>query len=128
MEMKSSAIRIVLVVDDNEVLRQAVAKVLRKRGFQVLEASDEPTALNLIRSSPGPIDALVLDVMLDGKPSREIFKAAETLHPEAKVIISSSHPREVAFSFFRGLRINHYIQKPFHLSDLERLLRDALLF
>ena len=57
----------ILVVEDEEVLRGAVSKALRKRGYSVLDAGDGSAAIDLFHAHKDEIDAILLDVTLPGK-------------------------------------------------------------
>jgi two-component system, cell cycle sensor histidine kinase and response regulator CckA len=67
----------ILVVEDEDALRIAVSKWLRKRGLSVIEARDGSVALDLIRTQTDKIDAVLLDVTLPGVASREVFESAK---------------------------------------------------
>jgi hypothetical protein len=56
----------VLVVEDEDILRQAVTKVLRKNNFEVFEAADGSFAIDLLRSNQGMIDVILLDMTIPG--------------------------------------------------------------
>ena len=115
----------VLVVEDEGLLRQAVAKMLRKAGLFVIEASDGSAALTSIRMHNGPVDVLLLDITLPGAPSREVFEEATRLRPEMKVIITSAHTEDVAMALL-GVRGQYFIRKPFALRNLIGLIRKSL--
>ncbi len=116
----------ILVVEDEETLRLAVSKALRKRGFSVLEASEGSAALGLIRARTQEIDVLLLDVTLPGVSSREILEEVERLRPGLKVILTSAYGKEGVTALFAGLRVERFIRKPFSIGDLLKLLSDTL--
>ena len=78
-----------LVVEDEDPLRSAAAKMLRKSSLSVLEAADGTAAMEAIRGN-GPIDVLLLDVTLPGIPGREILAEAKRLRPAMRVIVMSA--------------------------------------
>jgi len=123
---KSSRTRTILVVEDEDLLRNAVVKGLRNRGFTVLEACDVPSALALIRSDTNKIDIALLDLMLRGISSREICEEVQSTRPGLKVILTSAHSEQTAVACFSGLRIELFLRKPFRLADLVTSLQDAL--
>jgi two-component system cell cycle sensor histidine kinase/response regulator CckA len=85
----------VLVVEDEDFLRSAVAKILRDSGLTVLEAADGSTAIAAIRGDSA-IDVLLLDVTLPGTPSREVLAEAKRLRPAIRVIVASAYGQEFA--------------------------------
>jgi len=117
--------RTVLVVEDDYVLRLAVSKTLRNRGFAVMEAADGSSAIDVLRSHKDEIDVVFLDFTLPGVPSRRIFEEAQRIRPDLKVIVTTAYGKETVDAAFAGLRVDHFIRKPFHLFDVLRLFEDA---
>ncbi len=122
---QSSRVRSVLVVDDEDILRLAVAKVLRKRGFSVLEAHEGRSALELAQH-PDAIDVLLLDAVLPGMSSRTVLEEILRLRPGLKVIITSAQSEETAMVIFDGLRSDQFLTKPFRTSELMASLEEVL--
>ncbi len=116
----------VLVVEDEELLRFAVSKMLRNNGFGVIEAGDGSAALELVRANKDEIDVMLLDMTLPGASSREILQEARQIRPNLKVILTSAYSRETVDGSFAGLPIEFFIRKPFKLADLMGLIRDVL--
>jgi two-component system cell cycle sensor histidine kinase/response regulator CckA len=116
----------VLVVEDEGELRNAVSKLLRKKGFSVIEAGDGSAAMELIGAHKDKIDAILLDVTLPGIASRDVFAEAMRLRPELKVILTSAYSSEVVSALFAGLRVEHFIRKPFQFANLLKSLQDVL--
>jgi two-component system, cell cycle sensor histidine kinase and response regulator CckA len=116
----------ILVVEDEDMLRGAVSKALRRQGFSVVEAHDGSTAIAMIGASKGKFDALLLDVTLPGMSSREVLESARRAHPDVKVILTSAYSKETVDPDFAGLGVEHFIRKPFGLRDLFSLLQNAL--
>jgi CheY-like chemotaxis protein len=117
----------ILVVDDEEVLRHAVSKMLRKKGLCVLEASDGTIALNVIRARKGALDMLLLDITLPGASSREVYDEAMRLTPGLRVIVTSAKSQEIAAASL-GVGIERFLRKPFsldHLSDMVRQISNS---
>jgi CheY-like chemotaxis protein len=115
----------VLVVEDEDSLRHPVSTTLRKAGFTILEAGDGHAALDYIRAHKGRIDVLLLDISLPGVPSRQVFEEAGLLVPGAAVIVTSAYSRESAAAALSA-PIPHFIRKPYRISDLMNLIREAL--
>jgi PAS domain S-box-containing protein len=117
----------VLLVDDEEVLRTAVAALLRRRGYAVIEASDGTAAIGLLRTSNSEIDAMLLDVTLPGVSSREVFEEARLLRPAVTIVLTSAHSKEAVDVTFAGLTVERFIRKPFQMDDLMGMLREERL-
>jgi two-component system, cell cycle sensor histidine kinase and response regulator CckA len=122
---RSSHVANVLVVEDENPLRQAASKMLRNAGFSVLEAGDGSAALNEIRAQNSPIDVLFLDITLPGASSLEVFQEARRLRPEIRVIVTSAYSEDVAAASLQG-RFEGFIRKPYRFGDLMDLIRQVL--
>ncbi len=114
------------MVEDGELLRIALSKMLRKQGLEVIEAIDGRSALELARTHKDKIDVMLLDITLPGMSSREVFEQALQLRPGLKIILTSAYSRETVDASFAGLHFESFVRKPFQLTELMRLLRNAL--
>ena len=124
VERSDARVATILIVEDEETLRLAVSKGLRRRGFSVIEASNGSEAMRALGTHADDIDAVLLDVTIPGTSSREIFYKIQETRPDLRVIVTSAYSKETVDTFFTGLRIDHFIRKPFQLADLVSLLRD----
>lgn len=116
----------VLFVEDEETLRLAVSKMLRKREFSVIEAADGRTAFDLLRNHKDNIDVLLLDMTLPGTPSEELLREAKRIRPDMKIILTSAYQREMVMDRIESPQIRGFIRKPFQLNDVVQLLREVL--
>jgi two-component system cell cycle sensor histidine kinase/response regulator CckA len=116
----------VLLVEDEDTLRQAVAKMLRHRGFKVFEAGDGFSAIRLLRANPSGIDLILLDLTLPGASSREVVAEAAQVWPDIKVILTSAYGEEMTTNAMRAPQIRGFIRKPFQMDDLVKTLRNTL--
>ena len=87
------------------MLRLAVSKALRIRGFSVMEARDGTVAIDLMRAHQDDIDVILLDVTLPGTSSREVFEEARRIRANPKIVLTSAYDRNTADASFPGLRI-----------------------
>jgi CheY-like chemotaxis protein len=115
----------VLIVEDENVLRQAVAKILRKNNFQVLEAADGSSAINLLRAAADKIDLLLLDVTIPGASSTEVIAEAARSRPDIRVILTSAYSQEMLAESMTASQVRGFIRKPFQVADLVQKLRRA---
>jgi signal transduction histidine kinase len=115
----------ILVVEDEDLLRRATVKMLRNKGFSVIEASDGTAAMDLIRTKNEKIDVLLLDITLPGASSREVLDEAQRLRPKMKVIATSAYGKERVTASLAG-RVEHFIRKPFGLDQLVSLIRESM--
>ena len=77
--------RTILLLDDNPMVRQTLAMILRcKGGYGVLEAGDETEAVELCDRHASEIDLLIADVMLEGRSGRDIAEQLKKLCPNLR--------------------------------------------
>jgi two-component system, cell cycle sensor histidine kinase and response regulator CckA len=115
------------VVEDEDELRQAVSKLLRKRGFGVVEARDGRAAVDLFRANQQTIDVVLLDLTLPGMTGREVLEELRRLRPDLKVIITTAYSRDTALKALGGQHAWFYIRKPYRAVELVDLLQDICL-
>jgi PAS domain S-box-containing protein len=116
----------VLVVEDENALRQAVVRILRKTGYQVFEAPDAFTAIELVRAHRDKFDLILLDVTTPGPSSQEVVAEAVNVRPEVKVVLTSAYSQEMIADAMRAPQIHSFLRKPFRLAELIQALRNAL--
>jgi CheY-like chemotaxis protein len=115
----------VLVVEDEDVLRRAVAKMLHNAGSQVLEAADGSSAIDLLRTVVDRIDLILLDMTLPGASSAEVVAVAAETRPDIKVILTSAYNEQMLTPFLNASNVQGFIRKPFRFGDLLKTLRRA---
>ena len=102
--------RRILVVDDEEAIREVLAQYLRRAGFVVLEAADGPSALRIATATPP--DLLILDLMLPGMDGLEVCRTLrETLAAPILMLTARSEEDDTLEGFRAGA--DDYVSKPF---------------
>jgi len=117
----------ILVVEDEDTLLHAVSKMLRMKGFSVIEAIDGDTALGLFRAKQRDIAVVLLDMTLPGISGPRVFGELRQIRPDVKVILTTAYNRETATKAIDGQQAWGFIRKPYQLNDLVRLLHSACL-
>jgi CheY-like chemotaxis protein len=115
----------VLVVEDEDALREAVVKMLRKSGFSVLEAADGTAAIDLLRANSQKIDVILLDMTIPGASNHEIATEAAQAEPAIRVLLTSAYSREMLTTPGSESNIHGFIRKPYRFGDLVQSLRKA---
>jgi len=106
----------VLIVDDDKLLREELAKDLKRSFFNVLEASDGMTALELINEEK--VDIMLLDVKLPDMDGLELLKRVKRQRPDCEVIVITGFGSEdIAIQSLREGAID-YLEKPIKIDDL----------
>jgi CheY-like chemotaxis protein len=81
----------VLVVEDEDPLRQAIVKMLIKTGFDVFEAVDGPSAIARLRADGDKVDVILLDLTIPGASHYEVVAEAAKAKPSMGVILTSAY-------------------------------------
>ena len=117
----------VLIVDDQNPLRNTLYKILESDGYDLLAASNGPDALTILRKSIHPVELLVTDYNMPKMTGLELARECSRLNTELKVLyISGSSPDEELRADLEG-RKRGFLAKPFRGADLLRKAKELLL-
>jgi nitrogen-specific signal transduction histidine kinase/CheY-like chemotaxis protein len=108
----------VLVVEDEEALREVTRRIFSRNGYQVITAANGPEALGIATGHPGEIHLLVTDVVMPHMLGKEVAEKMRLIKPEIEVIFMSGYARPVLASQGRldpGVAL---VGKPFSEADL----------
>lgn len=121
-----SAGKTVLVVDDEPSVLRVASKVLRRDGYEILEALGGDEALRIADEHDGAIDLLLTDVVMPGLGGRELGERFLVRHPRTAVLFMSGYTEdEVLLQGIRVAEVN-YISKPFTVAGLREKVREVL--
>jgi len=115
----------ILIVEDDDGVRQYAAEILRDLNYQVLEARDSASALKLLDAEKN-FDLLLTDVVLPGKNGRELANEVEKRRPGIKVIFMTGYSRNAIVHQGRLDRGTELIPKPLTEAVLARRIRLVL--
>jgi CheY-like chemotaxis protein len=117
---------VVLIIDDEPLIRMLVAEVLSDAGYSAIEASDGPAGLRVLQSA-AKIDLLITDVGLPGGMNgRQIADAARELRPDMKVLFITGYAENAALGNGQLEKGMHVIAKPFEMERLAQKIRDMI--
>jgi len=122
IEPRASASGMVLLVDDEDLVRGATAQMLQDLGYQVVEANSGEGALQMVRDGLRP-DYLVSDHLMPGMTGTELARAVRTIAPEVGVLIVSGYADVEALSPDLA-----HLSKPFRQADLADALAGEKVF
>ena len=116
----------VLLVEDEESVRQLVRDTLEARGYKVLEADDGEAGLQTAKEFAGTIDVIITDVVMPGMSGRELAQRVTEARPETKVLYLSGYTEEAIAHEGALDPGTAFLQKPFTLQLLSRKVREVL--
>ena len=108
----------ILVIDDEDVVRDMVAEVLGYEGYDVLQAADGNAGVEVFRRHAPGIDAVLLDLSMPGLSGEETFARLLEIRDDVPVILSSGYDNAEAVRRFPGRSPVGFIQKPYRPGDL----------
>jgi two-component system cell cycle sensor histidine kinase/response regulator CckA len=116
----------VLLVEDEEAVRTIVSKILKNKGYTVLEAHHGNEALRICEHYDGPIQLMVTDVVMPQMSGRELAERLMLLRPEIRVLFMSGYPDNALVHHGVLGASTAFLQKPFTLNALEYKIRELL--
>jgi PAS domain S-box-containing protein len=125
-ETAEGGTELILVVEDDALVRNYVIAQVRSLGYRTLSAADAEEALRAVRANPA-IDLLFTDVIMPGLMNgRQLAEAASTIRPDLKVLYTSGYTENAIVHHGRldpGVLL---LAKPYRKADLARMIRMAL--
>jgi len=125
-ESEKGGCETVLLVEDEESVRELVRVTLISRGYKVLEAENGESGLRIAEATKGPIDILVTDVVMPGMGGRELAKRLVALRPGTSVLYLSGYTEDAIVTQGALSPGTAFLQKPFTLQNLAKKVREVL--
>ena len=115
-----------LLVEDEESVRELVQVTLTSRGYNVLEAENGEAGLRIAQEHKEKIDILVTDVVMPGIGGRELAKKVLALRPTTCVLYLSGYTEDALVTQGPLAPGTAFLQKPFTLQNLAKKVREVL--
>ncbi|MGO9569971.1 MAG: PAS domain S-box protein [Desulfomonilaceae bacterium] len=116
----------VLVVDDEDIIRELLGEMLEELGFTVISARDGIEGLEIYCKQWQQIDVVIVDMIMPGLSGREAFREMKKINPSVRVILSTGFTREGAVQETLEEGIAWFVQKPYRLEELSEAMFHAL--
>ncbi len=121
----------ILVMDDEDSVREVAAEMLRSLGYQVEVARDGAEVLSLhakARESGQAFDAVIMDLTVPGgMGGRETIKKLFETDPEVKAIVSSGYSNDDVISNYRKYGFSGVVEKPYTLANVASVVHEVIL-
>jgi len=116
----------VLLMDDEEVVRDVAGEMLKHMGYTVEFAKDGIGAIDLYikaRSSGRPFDVVIMDLTIPGgMGGKEAIKRLREIDPSVKAVVSSGYSNDPIMADFRSYGFSGIVAKPYKIEELGRVL------
>jgi len=126
MNTNAIAQRTILLVDDEEMIRQIGSRMLEKLGYRVLMAASGPQAIEELSRQEGQIAVVIFDMMMPGLPAEELYDCMKSIASNVRFLLASGYGRDAKIDSILGRSCDGFIQKPFKMVDLQRAVDEIL--
>ena len=116
----------ILVVDDEKSVRDIAEKVFTRYGYSATTASSGEEALELLKSSNGGMDLIILDLGMPGMGGHKTLEEIAKAYPHIKVIVASGYSAAGSVSELMQKGASAYLSKPYQINDLILKAREIL--
>lgn len=115
-----------LLVEDNDQVRDLAFAVLKRQGYKVITAEKGMEAVSLVKTLDEPVHLLVTDVVMPGIDGINLYNRISLICPEVRVLYMSGYPRDVISRHGAVDNGVNFLSKPFSISDLSSKVREVL--
>jgi nitrogen-specific signal transduction histidine kinase/CheY-like chemotaxis protein len=116
----------VLLVDDEEAIRQVGQELLEAMGYHVLLASNGEEAIELYEKHGDEIDLVLLDIVMPHMGGGETYERIKEINPDVRVLLLSGYSIDGEATEILERGCNGFIQKPFTMKELSGKIRDIV--
>ncbi len=116
----------ILIVDDEEIIRQTAKELLSHLGYDVVTATDGRKAVEYYKEQSHVIDLVILDMVMPKLGGRDCFRALKKINPDVKAILSTGYSLDSAMHEVLNEGIIAFAQKPYQLKRLAEVVSYAL--
>jgi CheY-like chemotaxis protein len=117
---------LVLVVDDEPPIREALVRTLTGNNYRVFTAEDGSDALALYFQRRSEIAVVVTDLSMGQMDGVTLVRSLRKLDPKVRVIVSSGHMQKENVVVLEGMGVKHFLDKPYTADKLLRAVQDVL--
>jgi CheY-like chemotaxis protein len=117
---------LILIVDDEDVVRQTAATILEECGYRVLLACDGAEAIAVLRQQHASIDAVLLDMAMPKMSGRECYTELKRIAPGVRVVLSSGYRNDPRVAELTRQGIDGFLEKPYTMPEMARLMSEVL--
>ena len=116
----------ILIVDNEDVLRHMLMKMLENMGYHVLEAANGEDAIRLYRQRSESIHLVIMDLSMPKMGGEETFLHLKSINPSVKVIISSGFLEGEEIQGLIAKGVTGFLSKPYGVKDISSKIHQVL--
>ena len=116
----------ILLVEDDDEVRQVASRILRRNGYRVLEAGNGADALRVCEGEEVPVDLIVTDIVMPEMGGSELAKRIRERRPDARILFTSGYTEDAVVRQSLLHEGEAFIEKPFTPAKLAKKAREML--
>ncbi len=114
----------ILIVDDEEMIRESLKDILESLGYHIYTAADGKEALEIVQKN-GKIHVAIVDYAMPGMNGIETIRRIREMNASIRILLSSGYAeREQIMN--QNVRIDGFLPKPYHIKELARKIKKVL--
>lgn len=117
---------LVLVVEDEPIMRKIAVKVLDNAGYDVILAKDGCEGVNLFKKHHKKIILVLLDLVLPKKQGKDVYIEIKNINPNVNVLLNTGFSKDKKVRELFQMGVKHFIEKPYSLEELATAVDKAI--
>ncbi len=117
---------LILIVDDEEVMRQIASAILSECGYELLFAENGEEAISIFNKKHDTITAVLLDMIMPKMSGKETFYEMKKIDPKVKVILGSGFRQDENVELILNDGVKAFIQKPYSMQKLSKIMYEII--
>jgi len=126
VEIPKGGAETILLVDDEDSIRELGKEMLSKSGYSVFLAADGESALKVYQNSRERIDLIILDLIMPGMGGEKCLEELLEVNPQARVIVASGHLPDQQTTKVIEAKTSDFIRKPYNVKEMLKTVREVL--
>jgi PAS domain S-box-containing protein len=116
----------ILLIDDDESVREAVADVFDSESWPIVTVSNGATGVQIYRERQNDVELVILDYAMPGMNGKETLQRLRQINPDVRVVLTSGYTEEDIIDIFEGIPYVGFMQKPYPAHKLIEQVRHFL--
>lgn len=117
---------LILVIDDEEIVRLIAENILNECGYKVLLAESGKTGIDIFRAMHDEISAVLLDMAMPGLSGDDVFMELKKINPGVKVLLSSGFRQDSRVEKSMSGGVAGFIQKPYSIAEMSHKMKEVV--
>ncbi|OHD21367.1 MAG: hypothetical protein A2Y34_13250 [Spirochaetes bacterium GWC1_27_15] len=118
---------LILVVDDELIMRKTAKEILKECGYDVLTAENGENGIVLLQKNIDEVKLVVLDMIMPGLSTKDTYILMKKIKPNVKILLTSGFKNEERINDIINIGAKGFIQKPFSMTDLSKTVSEIIL-